>query len=79
MVIVHEAHRSISPADAAEVTGLPLLASVPVTDRVARIVDVGLLGARSDGPARASSAPSARGAVPLPCWMKAGGGRPADR
>ena len=47
MVIVHEAHRSISPADAVEVTGLPLLARVPVTDRVARIVDAGLLGSRA--------------------------------
>jgi hypothetical protein len=47
LIIVHEAHRSISPADAVVVTGLPVLASVRVTDRVARIVDAGLLGPRA--------------------------------
>jgi hypothetical protein len=47
LVVVREAHRSITAADAVEATGLPLLAEVPVTERLARTIDAGLLRQRA--------------------------------
>lgn len=47
LVVVREAHRSITAVDAVEASGLPLLAEVPVTERLARIVDAGLLRQRA--------------------------------
>jgi MinD superfamily P-loop ATPase len=55
VVVVREAHRSITAVDVLEATGLPLLAEVPVTERLARIVDAGLLRQRAHALAELAS------------------------
>lgn len=46
IVLLVERGRSLHARDVAEVTGIPVVATVPVTDSVARAVDAGLLLAR---------------------------------
>ena len=46
IVLLREPGRSLTPRDVAEVTGIPVVAEVPVTEAVARAIDAGLLLAR---------------------------------
>ena len=46
IVLLREAGRSLTARDVTEVTGIPVVAQVPVTDAVARTIDAGLLLAR---------------------------------
>ena len=46
IVLVREPGRSLTPRDVTEVTGIPVVAEVPVTEAVARAIDAGLLLAR---------------------------------
>lgn len=46
IVLLREAGRSLTARDVTEVTGIPVVAEVPVTERVARTIDAGLLLAR---------------------------------
>lgn len=46
IVLLHEPGRSLTARDVTEVTGIPVVAQVPVSDVVARAIDAGLLLAR---------------------------------
>ena len=46
IVLLQEAGRSLTARDVTEVTGIPVVAQVPVSDTVARTIDAGLLLAR---------------------------------
>ena len=46
IVLVHEPGRALSRADVAEVLGVPVVATVPLSPDVARAVDAGLLASR---------------------------------
>lgn len=46
VVVVEEPGRALGVAEVAEVTGLPVVATIPVTAAVARAVDAGVLGLR---------------------------------
>lgn len=52
VIVVRESGRSLSDRDIAEVIGAPVMASVPVTAEVARVVDAGLLATRRPWPLR---------------------------
>lgn len=46
IILVAEPGRSLSAADASEVLGLPVVATVPVRSAIARLIDAGLLAGR---------------------------------
>src|SRR5439155_15668548 len=46
VILVAEPGRALSAADASEVLGLPVVATVPVRSRIARLIDAGLLAGR---------------------------------
>lgn len=46
VILVAEPGRALSAADASEVLGLPVVATVPVSSRIARLIDAGLLAGR---------------------------------
>lgn len=48
VVLLAEPGRAMTPGHVAEVTGLPVVASVPVHARVARCLDAGVLASRAD-------------------------------
>ena len=68
LVLVAEPGRALNERDVADVTGLDVVATVPVTPGVARTIDAGLLAARHAEPARVPRSPSLahRPARPLP-------------
>ena len=66
IVLLEEPGRALGDREVRDVTGLPILTKVPVTDSIARAIDAGVLGVRTPDPLRRSLDELIAAKVPTP-------------